>query len=124
MVVHMYVTLTHMHFHHNIHCVIGLVLQLSVVSRNANSLSIMWERPSYYDGTITALIQYRALPNGDAMWLYVVDSGDTLPVLAELTEFTNYSVQMAAFDSTNTLCIFSQPIFALTGIYTYIYIYI
>ena len=113
MVVYTHVRHSYTHFH--IHCVIGLVLQLSVVSRNANSLSIMWERPSYYDGPITALIQYRALPNGDAMWLYVVDSGDTLPVLAELTEFTNYSVQIAAFDSTNTLCVFSQPIFALTG---------
>ena len=50
------------------------------------------------------------------MWLYVVESGDTLPILVELNEFTNYSVQIAVFDSNNTLCVFSEPIIALTGI--------
>ena len=50
------------------------------------------------------------------MWLYAVESGDILPILVELTEFTNYSVQIAVFDSHNTLCVFSEPINALTGI--------
>lgn len=95
---------------------IGLVLQLSVASRNSSSLSISWARPTYYDGSITALLQYRSLLNEDTMWLYVVESGDTLPTLSELTEFTNYSIQIAVFDSTNTLCVFSEPIIALTGI--------
>lgn len=92
-----------------------MVSQLQLESKTCNSLSFIWDRPSYYTSTITGLIQYRALPDGNAVWLYVEDNDGTLPTLTGLAESTPYSIKMAVIDSDKMICVFSEATVAVTG---------
>ena len=58
-------------------------------------------------------MQYRAVPDGSTVWLYVEDS-DEIPTLTGLNEFTEYSIQMALIES-NKFCVFSESIIVTTG---------
>ena len=94
----------------------GIVSQLVVVSQTSTSLSLRWDRPSYFSGSLTGLVQYSTLtPDSDEMWVYVEESSDTLPALEGLEEFTNYSIQMAIVDTSHMLCVFSGPVTVSTG---------
>ena len=84
-----------------------------LASQTSNSLFLSWERPDYYTGSITGLMQYRAVPDGSTVWLYVEDSDD-IPSVTGLNEFTNYSIEIALIDS-NKLCVPSATLFAVTG---------
>ena len=89
---------------------------LSVASKTSKSLTLAWDRPHYYLSSLTGLVQYRRADAEDARWVYVVDSsGTTLPPLTDLEEFTVYSVQMAVFDESKTMCVFSQEVMVQTG---------
>ena len=89
--------------------------ELLLQSRTSHSLTLTWKRPEYYSGPIAALIKYSLFPDGDTKWqYYMIDSDDTLPSLTELTEFTNYSIEVAFIES-DIVCIFSEPFIAMTG---------
>lgn len=98
-----------------LYCDTGLVLELLVESKTPHSLSLIWDRPTYYTSSITGLIQYKALPDGDRMWLYIEENDGALPVLRGLAELTPYSIQMAIIDSSNKICVFSEATVAITG---------
>lgn len=93
----------------------GLVSQLLLESKTPNSISLIWDRPPYYTSSITGLIQYRALPDGDTIWLYIEENDGALPVLGGLAELTPYSIQMAIIDSSNKMCVFSEAAVEVTG---------
>ena len=99
-----------------VQCNAGLVSELLLQSRTSHSLTLTWKRPEYYSGPIAGLIQYRVFPDGATQWQYVMDSDDSLPPLTELTEYTNYSIEMAFLGIPyRTLCVFSEPFVAVTG---------
>ena len=93
-----------------------MVSELLLQSRTSHSLTLIWNRPEYYSGPIAGLIQYRAIPDGDTQWQYVMDSDDSLPPLTELTEYTSYAIEMAFLGIPyRTLCVFNEPFIAVTS---------
>lgn len=93
---------------------VGLVIPVEVSSQTQSSISLMWERPDYFKDSITGLIQYTALPDGDTMWLYVIESDDIF-MLSGLVGMTSYAIQTAVVDRNSKLCVFSTPTIANTS---------
>ena len=94
----------------------GVVSQLLVESRTSTSLTLIWDSPDYYSSNLTGLLQYRAIHDKDINSIYIVESPETLPTITDLEEFTAYSIEMAVFDDTNKLCVFSEEFIAQTGL--------
>lgn len=93
---------------------VGLVIPVEVSSQTQSSITLMWERPDYFKDSITGLIQYTALPDGDTMWLYVIESDDIF-MLSGLVGMTSYAIQTAVVDRNSKLCVFSTPTIANTS---------
>lgn len=93
--------------------ILGIVIGVKVNSHTQTSLSLQWERPDYFQGSITGFIQYTALPDGDTMWLYVMESDDIVR-LSGLEEMTYYTIQTAIVDRNRKICVYSAPIIAST----------
>ena len=97
----------------------GVVSRLLVSSRSHDSLSLDWDRPHYFTGSLRGILEYRLLHSAgsESRWLYVEGNSDQLlPTLKKLEEFTNYSIRMAVVDEAGRLCVFNQPLIAQTGI--------
>ena len=97
----------------------GVVSHLSVASRTHSTLSLMWGRPQYITGNLRGVLEYVTLDSdggSESRWLFIEGSSEILPVLEGLEEFSNYSIRMAVLDESDRLCVFNEPLVALTGI--------
>ena len=95
----------------------GPIPQLAVRTENITSisLSLVDNEQNTLSGSINGgLIQYNAVPDGAHMGL-LIENISSIGDITGLTELTNYSIRMAFLDA-DVLCVFSEPVFAKTGI--------